>query len=85
MLVCQVLVPLGALPPSLMVFLFAGTVPVVSPISTFHGLLTPPPLFPGETTIARWNSGAPVVSGSAMVLPLIRKNILLGMVLVPDQ
>src|SRR3954447_25637139 len=53
----------------LMVFLSDATVPVLSPISAHHGVFAPP-LFPGDTAIARWNRGEPVVSGSASVLPL---------------
>src|SRR5436190_2749421 len=52
----------------LMVFLSAGTLPVLSPISAHQGALAPA-LFPGETAMARWNSGEPVVSGSASVFP----------------
>src|SRR5438270_1048137 len=40
------------------------------PISAQTDVLEPP-LFTGETRIARWNSGEPVRSGSATVFPLI--------------
>ena len=41
----------------------------VFPVTCAHQLaVTPPPLLPGATTMPRRNSGAPVVSGSVMVL-----------------
>ena len=37
-------------------------------VTSAHQLAVDPPLLPADTTIARWNSGEPVVSGSVMVL-----------------
>src|SRR5262249_45478605 len=42
------------------------------PVISAHPLIDEPPLLPVDTTMPRWNKGEPVVSGSAMVLLVMR-------------